>query len=142
VDLQPQQVQVQRAEDGKKAMSDYEAEGAAMRLINADGGDAEISGNGLRCLAAYVFRQGWLPARHVVRTAAGPRIVEVAPALGSRYRVVIESNGKFDGKKAAGTWSVLPGSGEGDLEGITGKGRFEAPLGGKPSYSLEARFKQ
>lgn len=58
-----------------------------MRLINADGGDAEISGNGLRCLAAYVFRQGWLPARHVVRTAAGPRVVEVAPALGSRYRV-------------------------------------------------------
>jgi uncharacterized protein DUF3224 len=62
-------------------------------------------------------------------------------ATGHTGSVVIESNGKFDGKKAAGTWSVLPGSGEGDLEGITGKGRFEAPMGGKPSYSLEARFK-
>jgi hypothetical protein len=62
-------------------------------------------------------------------------------AAGRVGSVVIESNGKFDGKKAAGTWSVLPGSGEGDLEGITGKGRFEAPMGGKPSYSLEARFK-
>jgi diaminopimelate epimerase len=60
---------------------------AAMRLINADGGDAEISGNGLRCLGAYVFRQGLLPARHVVRTAAGPRVVEVAQDRGSRYRV-------------------------------------------------------
>jgi uncharacterized protein DUF3224 len=68
------------------------------------------------------------------------RIESTAP--GHTGSVVIESNGKFDGKKAAGTWSVLPGSGEGDLEGITGKGRFEAPLGGKPSYSLEARFKQ
>jgi diaminopimelate epimerase len=68
----------------------YAVEGdeAVMRLINADGGDAEISGNGLRCLAAYVVRQGWLPARHVVRTAAGPRAVDVAPALGSRYRIL------------------------------------------------------
>lgn len=62
-------------------------------------------------------------------------------AAGRVGSVVIESNGKFDGKKAAGTWSVLPGSGDGDLEGMTGKGRFEAPMGGKPSYSLEARFK-
>ena len=62
-------------------------------------------------------------------------------ASGRVGSVVIESNGKFDGKKAAGTWSVLPGSGDGDLEGMTGKGRFEAPMGGKPSYSLEARFK-
>ncbi|MFI5183349.1 MAG: diaminopimelate epimerase [Vicinamibacteria bacterium] len=67
----------------------YGVEGGevAMRLINADGGDAEISGNGLRCVAAYAFRQGWVPARHVVKTAAGPRAVEVAPALGSRFRV-------------------------------------------------------
>jgi diaminopimelate epimerase len=67
----------------------YEVDGdeVVMRLINADGGDAEISGNGLRCLSAYVVRQGWLPERHVVRTAAGPRAVEVAPALGARYRI-------------------------------------------------------
>ena len=62
-------------------------------------------------------------------------------AAGRVGTVVIESNGKFDGKKAAGTWTVLPGSADGDLEGMTGKGRFEAPMGGKPSYSLEARFK-
>lgn len=68
----------------------YAVEGdeATMRLINADGGDAEISGNGLRCLAAYVVRKGWLPGRHMVRTAAGPRAVDVTPALGSRYRVL------------------------------------------------------
>jgi diaminopimelate epimerase len=61
-----------------------------MRLVNADGGDAEISGNGLRCLAAYVVRQGWLPPRHVVRTAAGPRAVEVQQVHGARYRVTTD----------------------------------------------------
>ena len=67
------------------------------------------------------------------------RIESTAP--GRSGSVVIESNGKFDGKKAAGTWSVIPGSGDGELKGMTGKGRFEAPMGGKPSYSLDARFK-
>jgi len=68
---------------------DVEAESAAvrMRLINADGGEAEISGNGVRCLAAFTVGKGWLPARHVVETAAGPREVEVTALAGSRFRV-------------------------------------------------------
>lgn len=58
-----------------------------MRLVNADGSDAEISGNGLRCLAAHVVREGWLPSSHVVRTAAGPRPVEVEAVGGTRFRI-------------------------------------------------------
>lgn len=54
---------------------------------------------------------------------------------------VVASNGKFDGKKAIGTWSVIAGSGEGQLKGISGRGRFEAPMAGKPSYTLDARFR-
>lgn len=52
-------------------------DGVSMRLLNADGSEAEISGNGVRCLAAWAFRQGKVPARHVVHTGAGPRAVEV-----------------------------------------------------------------
>ena len=48
-------------------------DGVRMRLMNADGGEAEISGNGVRCLAAYAFREGWAEPRHVVHTASGPR---------------------------------------------------------------------
>ena len=45
-----------------------------MRLINADGGEAEISGNGLRCLAALPrARAAPCRAAHVVHTGAGPR---------------------------------------------------------------------
>lgn len=64
-----------------------EAGGLRMQLINADGSDGEISGNGVRCLAAYGVRQGLVPLRHTVFTAPGPRPVEVSALAGSRYRV-------------------------------------------------------
>jgi len=61
-----------------------------MRLINADGGEAEISGNGVRCLAAHAVRSGWAAPGHVVHTAAGPREVEVRALSPSRFRVVTD----------------------------------------------------
>lgn len=63
------------------------ADGARLRLINADGRAVEISGNGLRCLAALAVRDGWAGARHVVHTVVGPKPVEVEPAGGGLYRV-------------------------------------------------------
>src|SRR5215472_16608037 len=35
-----------------------ESPGLASRIFNADGGEAEISGNGTRCLAAYLHFKG------------------------------------------------------------------------------------
>lgn len=66
------------------------ADGVRMRLINADGGEAEISANGLRCLAAFSHLRGLAVAAHVVHTAAGPRPVEVAPLGDTRARVVTD----------------------------------------------------
>ena len=64
-----------------------EGGGVRMRLINADGGEVELSANGLRCLAAFRVRAGAVAPRHIVVTGAGPRTV-VVEALGSdRYRV-------------------------------------------------------
>ena len=65
-------------------------EGVSFRLINADGLPGEISGNGLRCLAALAVRNGWAPARHVVSTVVGPKAVEVVPLAGSRYRILTD----------------------------------------------------
>ena len=49
-----------------------------MELTNADGGLAEISGNGLRCLAAAADRLGLVRDEHlVVDSAAGRRFVTV-----------------------------------------------------------------
>jgi len=49
-----------------------------MRLQNADGGDAEMSGNGIRCLAWVAARAG-LGGQHElkVQTAAGTRVVSL-----------------------------------------------------------------
>lgn len=65
-------------------------DGIRMRLINADGGEAEISGNGLRCLAALAVHHGWAPPRHVVHTAPGPRPVEVIALDASRFRIATD----------------------------------------------------
>jgi diaminopimelate epimerase len=67
-----------------------EPDGVRFALINADGLPGEISGNGLRCLAALAFRDGRAPARHVVRTVVGDKAVEVAAAGGSRYRIATD----------------------------------------------------
>ena len=42
----------------------FTPDGATMRLINADGSPSELSGNGLRCLAALVMRERERARRH------------------------------------------------------------------------------
>jgi hypothetical protein len=59
---------------------------------------------------------------------------------GRKGSVVLETLGEFDGRIASGTWTVIPGSATGDLTGITGKGRFEAPHGPNATYTLEVEL--
>jgi diaminopimelate epimerase len=63
---------------------------AGFRVFNADGSEAEISGNGLRCAAAYLAWSGApKPWRVLFRTAAGERPAEVLSARGALYEVRI-----------------------------------------------------
>lgn len=66
--------------------------GATMRLINADGSPSELSGNGLRCLAALVVRdrdrRGSADAGStevVAQTDAGPRMLTLMSRQEGRY---------------------------------------------------------
>jgi diaminopimelate epimerase len=61
--------------------------GATMRLLNADGSAAELSGNGLRCLAALVAcDQGLGPGAVIeVDTAAGRRALDLFASDGRRF---------------------------------------------------------
>ena len=61
--------------------------GALMRLFNADGTPSELSGNGLRCLAALVARQQDLRAGAIVTvdTSAGIKTLELQAIDGARY---------------------------------------------------------
>lgn len=61
--------------------------GATMRLFNADGSPSELSGNGVRCLAALVARAQALQAGAVVSvdTSAGAKTLELQGIEGARY---------------------------------------------------------
>ena len=65
-------------------------DGIRMTLVNADGLPGEISGNGLRCLAALAVREGWAGAVHTVHTVVGPRPVQVATAGDGIYRITTD----------------------------------------------------
>ena len=58
--------------------------GGSMRLLNADGSPSEISGNGLRCLAAWLARLGAGPII-TIATDAGPKVLELLSREGDRF---------------------------------------------------------
>ena len=60
---------------------------ATMRLFNADGGRSELSGNGLRCLAALVAVRQKLSKGSVITvdTSAGTKMLDLLAIEGTRY---------------------------------------------------------
>jgi len=63
-----------------------------MRLYNADGSSSEVSGNGVRCLAAYALARGAAggsdvgrAARVDIETGAGPKTLRLVERAGSRW---------------------------------------------------------
>ena len=67
------------------------AEGAAMRLLNADGSPSEVSGNGVRGLAALLLRDhSRTDAEVVIRTAAGDKRLSRTARSGCRHTFVAD----------------------------------------------------
>jgi diaminopimelate epimerase len=63
-----------------------EASSAAMKLYNPDGSPAEISGNGLRCLGAYLLYSDRIErGRMRIETVAGSRWLETVSRSGPRF---------------------------------------------------------
>ncbi len=59
---------------------------AEAHLWNSDGSEAEISGNGTRCVAAYLTARGRAPERFLIRTGAGVRDLERVQAAHPEYQ--------------------------------------------------------
>jgi diaminopimelate epimerase len=59
------------------------------RLINADGSEAEISGNGTRCVAAYMVSNGHA-GKLAIRTGAGVKYCERAAREGHSFEFEME----------------------------------------------------
>jgi hypothetical protein len=56
---------------------------------------------------------------------------------GRRGSFVLTASGEFDGATSEATWTVVPGSGRGELAGISGSGGFSAGPGPRGRYRLE-----
>ena len=63
-------------------------EGATTSLFNADGSRSEVSGNGVRCVAAWVARERGSARGEtlVLETGAGPKTLTLLETAGTRYR--------------------------------------------------------
>jgi hypothetical protein len=80
----------------------------------------------------------WLMAYTAEDRAEFVGVQTVTGALANkRGSFVLRSVGTFDGKQAVGDLTVVEGSGTGDLEGISGTGSFEAPMGDTATVSLD-----
>jgi diaminopimelate epimerase len=75
--------------DGVEWMIPHFTADVEIRLINADGSSAEISGNGTRCVAAYVCSQLG-KERISVLTGAGVKICQLTSRRDSDYEFEIE----------------------------------------------------
>ena len=64
---------------------------ASMRILNSDGSEAEMCGNGIRCLAKHLFDSGRVKKRTMtIATAAGIKKVECDAEQGKVRSVTVE----------------------------------------------------
>ena len=83
-------------------------------------------------------RVEWLMCYQPDDTAEFVGLQCVDGKLGDRSgSFVMRSDGTFDGCEARGELTVVPGSGTGDLGGLSGTGEFTAPMGSDARIELE-----
>jgi diaminopimelate epimerase len=75
--------------DGIEYLSLDENGAFSIRLFNADGSESEISGNGTRCVAAYLAQQQDL-TELAIHTEAGLRRCRVLASDGPRFQIATE----------------------------------------------------
>lgn len=64
--------------DGLVLIMKGEGDGFRMRIFNADGSEAEMCGNAIRCMGKYLFDQGYIREKEFsIETLAGPKQLRV-----------------------------------------------------------------
>jgi diaminopimelate epimerase len=75
--------------DGVEWMFTHASADAEIRLLNADGSEAEISGNGTRCVAAYIC-EGQGREKITIRTGAGVKTCTLTGRRDQEYEFEME----------------------------------------------------
>jgi diaminopimelate epimerase len=97
--------------DGVEWMYPHAAADVEIRLINADGSEAEISGNGTRCVAAYICAERGLE-KITIQTGAGLKTCVLTAQSESGYEFEVEM-----GEAAVGAELAVK-LGAGEVRGI------------------------
>ena len=80
--------------DGMIFISPSERADFKMRIFNADGSEAKMCGNGIRCVGKYVFDKGYTDRTHLrIETLSGLRELDLQIA-GGKVKSVIVGMGK------------------------------------------------
>jgi diaminopimelate epimerase len=99
--------------DGVEWMLPHATADAEIRLINADGSAAEISGNGTRCVAAYLCAERGKETIRI-QTGAGLKVCVLTARSDSRYEFEMAMGEAKVGEEL----TVASGSGELEVRGI------------------------
>jgi len=85
---------------------------ARMRIFNADGSEAEMCGNGMRCFARWLYERGGLRhERMVIETLAGPIACAIVSDDARRFVVDVRiTEPTFPGGGSAGAVAVSTGN--------------------------------
>jgi hypothetical protein len=83
----------------------------------------------------------WLMAYRPDGTARFVGLQRVEGSIGGKQgSFIAETAGDFDGAVARWVWTIVSGTGTGDLTGLEGQGTFEAPHGSKATFEAEYRL--
>ena len=82
-----------------------------MRIFNADGSEAKMCGNGIRCVGKYVWDKGLTDRTElVIETGAGPRRLHLHPKGGTVASVTAEMGKALVEPRAEGAFFVNVGN--------------------------------
>ena len=81
--------------DGLIVIVDSRVAGVRMRIINSDGSEAEMCGNGIRCFAKYVYDSGIIEKkRFTVETPAGIMEPEITVGADNKAKLITINMGR------------------------------------------------
>lgn len=104
--------------------------------LSRAGGTQEFSGD-----IQGAGRIEWLMCYRSDKTAEFVGMQEIDGTIDGRSgEFVLTSTGSHDGARSTGSWTVVPGSGKGDLSGITGHGTWNAGPGPEATFELSYEF--
>ena len=99
--------------DGVICLSKSAKSSAKMRLFQPDESEAEMCGNGIRCLAKYAFDAGYVKESCTVETPAGEMAVTMGYREDEFYATIAMGTPAFDRKD-------IPATGEGEYQETIG----------------------